>query len=254
VSRVQAEIVTAGSAVQVRDLGSTNGTRLDGHAVGTALVEWSPGDLLQIGASTLALRTLDASAAGGGGPAATVPDGAGHLLVNPAPRLLPPPAGGTVTYPEPPSPTTSVRLPWVAVLLPLVVSVPMAWWMRQPTFLAFAVLSPLMMLGQYFLDRRERTGERATLAGEYHAALDDARAELADLLDTERARLLLDHPDPAAIVATAAGPLHRLWERRAGDGDETALRLGLGTRPAATQVRGSPPDDEPPQLHEAPIT
>jgi S-DNA-T family DNA segregation ATPase FtsK/SpoIIIE len=165
-----------------------------------------------------------------------------------------------VHFPEAPPPIPSARLPGLTALLPLVVSVPLAWWLQQPAFLAFALLSPVMMLGQYLVDRHERRGERARAEADHRAAVDTARAELEHHLADERARLMLDHPDPAAVAAIAAGPLDRLWERRAGDPDETRLRLGLGSRPSALEVRGSPPDTllprggGPPRLAEAPIT
>ncbi|MBQ0828965.1 FHA domain-containing protein [Streptomyces tagetis] len=73
--------------VRVADLGSTNGTTLDGVRVGERPVRFAPGALLRIGES--ALRLVDAA-----GPSvarvATTPDGEGHIRV-PAP----PPGGGT---------------------------------------------------------------------------------------------------------------------------------------------------------------
>jgi S-DNA-T family DNA segregation ATPase FtsK/SpoIIIE len=255
VSRVHAEVVADGTSVRVRDLGSTNGTRLAGAALEAEPVGWPPGQLLEIGGSLLTLRSPDGADTGGGGPASTVPDAAGHLLVNPAPRLRPPPLGGVVTYPEPAPQIPLPRLPWPALVLPLLLSVPLAWWLGQPAFFAFALLSPVMMLGQYLFDRRQRSGEQAGAAAGYASELARVRAELAELLAAERARLLLDHPDPAAVAAAAAGPLRRLWERRPGDDDEARLRLGLGSRRPSAQVRGSPPPaDDPPRLTDVPVT
>jgi S-DNA-T family DNA segregation ATPase FtsK/SpoIIIE len=264
VSRTHAEIIAAGTTVRVRDLGSTNGTRLGSRLVGAEAVDWAVEEPLYLGTSSLALRTLD-SATAGGGSAATTADGSGRLLVNPAPRLPPPPVGGLVTFPEPPPEPARAHLPWLVSVLPLLVSVPLAWWSKQLAFLALTLLSPLMMLGQYLVDRRERLSGREQAVAEYRAASEAAQNELDDLLAAERARLLLDHPDPAAVAATAAEPSRRLWERRPGDPDETVLRLGLGLRRSAIGVRGSPPSGctppghppsgcQAPVLDDAPVT
>ncbi|MEV0690420.1 FHA domain-containing protein [Streptomyces sp. NPDC050388] len=67
--------------VSVADLGSTNGTTLDGRRVGPRPVALAPGALLRIGESALRLTP----AAGPGACARTTPDGEGHVRV-PNPR------------------------------------------------------------------------------------------------------------------------------------------------------------------------
>ncbi|MFE5484621.1 FHA domain-containing protein [Streptomyces sp. NPDC056527] len=81
VSRVHCTVtVGADGRVTVADLGSTNGTTLDGTAVGDRPVRLSPGALLRLGESALRL-------AGPGGcdtdSLPTTPDGEGHLRVDP---------------------------------------------------------------------------------------------------------------------------------------------------------------------------
>jgi hypothetical protein len=76
VSRLHCAVtVAADGRVSVADLGSTNGTVLDGTRVGARPVRLAPGALLRIGESALRL-------APGGGPGArveTAPDGEGHV-------------------------------------------------------------------------------------------------------------------------------------------------------------------------------
>ncbi|CAL9478238.1 hypothetical protein SUDANB15_02964 [Streptomyces sp. enrichment culture] len=67
--------------VSVADLGSTNGTTLDGRRVGSRPVRFAPGALLRIGESALRLTP----SAGPAARAETTPDGEGHVRV-PAPR------------------------------------------------------------------------------------------------------------------------------------------------------------------------
>ncbi|WP_344599466.1 FHA domain-containing protein [Streptomyces glaucus] len=78
VSRLHCAVtVAADGRVTVADLGSTNGTTLDGARVDARPVRFVPGALLRIGESALRL-------APGGGPGArveTAPDGEGHVRV-----------------------------------------------------------------------------------------------------------------------------------------------------------------------------
>ncbi|MFF9570242.1 FHA domain-containing protein [Streptomyces sp. NPDC014685] len=78
VSRLHCAVtVSADGRVSVADLGSTNGTLLDGAEVHDRPVRLKPGALLRLGESTLRL------APGAPGPALpTAPDGEGHLRVS----------------------------------------------------------------------------------------------------------------------------------------------------------------------------
>ncbi|MFF8290255.1 FHA domain-containing protein [Streptomyces sp. NPDC016309] len=83
VSRLHCAVtVTDGGRVTVADLGSTNGTTLDGSEVGSRPVRLSPGALLRLGESSLRLTAGPPPA--DGTPLPTAPDGEGHLRVSPA--------------------------------------------------------------------------------------------------------------------------------------------------------------------------
>ncbi|KUN36543.1 hypothetical protein AQJ30_20090 [Streptomyces longwoodensis] len=78
VSRLHCAVtLTADGRVTVADLGSTNGTTLDGTRVPARPVRFAPGALLRIGESTLRL----APPGGPGSPVPTTPDGEGHVRV-----------------------------------------------------------------------------------------------------------------------------------------------------------------------------
>ncbi|MGW1954310.1 FtsK/SpoIIIE domain-containing protein [Streptomyces sp. NPDC001920] len=78
VSRLHCAVtVAADGRVTVADLGSTNGTTLDGSGVTTRPVRFAPGALLRIGESALRL----APAGGPGARVRTEPDGEGHVRV-----------------------------------------------------------------------------------------------------------------------------------------------------------------------------
>ncbi|MER6557923.1 FHA domain-containing protein [Streptomyces sp. NPDC001027] len=78
VSRLHCAVtLSADGRVTVADLGSTNGTALDGTRVQTRPVRLAPGALLRVGESALRLAPP-----GGPGPrVATTPDGEGHVRV-----------------------------------------------------------------------------------------------------------------------------------------------------------------------------
>jgi hypothetical protein len=78
VSRLHCAVtVAADGRVAVADLGSTNGTLLDGTRVTDRPVRFPPGALLRVGESTLRL----APSGGPGARVATAPDGEGHVRV-----------------------------------------------------------------------------------------------------------------------------------------------------------------------------
>ncbi|WP_327429149.1 FHA domain-containing protein [Streptomyces sp. NBC_01236] len=77
VSRLHCAVtVTPEGRVSVADLGSTNGTTLDGTRVGTRPVRLAPGALLRVGETALRLTPPGATGALG-----TTPDGEGHVRV-----------------------------------------------------------------------------------------------------------------------------------------------------------------------------
>ncbi|MFE0653819.1 FHA domain-containing protein [Streptomyces sp. NPDC059534] len=81
VSRAHCTVTVGESGrVTVADLGSTNGTTLDGVPVGDRPVRLRPGALLRLGESALRL-TGPGGAPGGTDTVATAPDGEGHLRV-----------------------------------------------------------------------------------------------------------------------------------------------------------------------------
>ncbi|MGW7267283.1 FHA domain-containing protein [Streptomyces sp. NPDC054842] len=87
VSRLHCAVtVSADGRVAVADLGSTNGTTVDGARVGDRPVRFGPGALLRVGESALRLAP-----ATGVGTVPTAPDGEGHVRV--------PAAGGRETGP-----------------------------------------------------------------------------------------------------------------------------------------------------------
>ena len=229
-SRVHAELEVGAGGVRVRDLRSTNGTWLEG-----VRVEGTPRELprharLRLGSSTLLFRPSS------GAPAAAHPDGEGHLAVNRRPRLHPPTASAEIRLPPPPVRRDAPRLPLMAALLPLVLAVVMWRVLDSPTMLLFGLMSPVMLLGGWLSDRRQGRTTWADELRSHAQGMAAAEQALDAALRRERDQRLLQHPDHALLLKTAAGPLTRLWERRPVDDDFLCLSVGTGTLPSSTTL------------------
>ena len=242
--------VSGGNPCSVEDLGSTNGTWLDGEALEAGVpAPLTSESLLVAGRSRLALRYAAAP------DAVLEPDGIGGLAYNRPPRVAPVAPAVRVQLPVPPAEREAARVPWLAALLPLALGGVLAAVTHSPTFLLFSLLSPLLLLGNVVQDRR--TGRRRSRqeARRYADATAEAGAQLRAARLTEEQVRRRAGPDPAALLVAATGPTGRLWERRAGDADALALRVGLADQRAEVELVAPPgtPPPEPPVAREVPV-
>ncbi len=231
VSRRHSSVQIVDGEVVVNDLGSTNGSLIDGVAVPAQGARLRPGQLLAIGESRICVSRGDAVVA------ATSPGADGRLRLNRPPRSGRPDLVREVLLPERPRTATPERIQWLAALIPGIFGGALALLMHNPLFLAFAALSPLMILGGAAGDRlhwrRSRRQAASTFAQRHAAALIERDAVLAvESQDRRRAQ-----PDPATLSRTARLPDFRLWERQLGDSDLLDVRLGLADRPCLTKIR-----------------
>ncbi|WP_423922299.1 FtsK/SpoIIIE domain-containing protein [Frigoribacterium sp. 2-23] len=176
-------------------------------------------------------------ARGGAAVAATsVADGGGALSFARPPRLLGEPPLTAFRYPAEPAQVTRRPIPIIAALAPLVMAGVMVTVFHNMAFLAFGLMSPLVMIGNYFYDRRSgRTTHRAKLADHRATkALIDADADAAVTLLQRRLRQ--SSPDPATVLDIALHRRSRLWERRRDDGDHLVLRIGTADRPSGVTI------------------
>ena len=141
--------------------------------------------------------------------------------------------------PDPPPEPDKRRSPLLAVAAPAAAGVLMALLLRQPEYLAFIALSPVMIIGNTVSDRRRgKHGHRRRLA-DFEQRRTGALAELAAARQAELSFRRQVHPDPASLLLIASAPSRRLWERQPGDDDFLALRIGTGAIPWSG-VRGRP--------------
>ncbi|GHH24751.1 FHA domain-containing protein [Streptomyces lanatus] len=272
VSRLHCAVtVAADGRVSVADLGSTNGTTLDGTRLTTRAVRFTPGALLRIGESALRLTP----AGGPGARVRTEPDGEGYVRV-PAGSDADLPAavpharvadGGDDTAPrsehgpvEPPivpvqggapriedhgGSRTSPAVPrggdthgaglGVGALGHTDTTDAGTGGNRKGTPLRGTdVPQGLRRRGGLTAWARRLTGGRAEQGtGRPDAYDDDLPPTSAERLPVAGGpRLPEIWPDPASLLLTALGPGPRLWERALSHAEALTVRLGTADRAA----------------------
>ena len=231
VSRSHCEISLTESGASLRDLNSTNGTAVNGRLLGDAIVPISPGDLIGIGTSSLQLLEFEDRRA------QLKSDGDGGFVFNRSPRILKSPETVEIVVPSPPRVPSKRPFPWIAALAPLAVAILMAVLLKQPTFLLFAVLSPVTVFGTQWAERRHDRREYESAVADHQEESEQYERELGQALDAERQLIAQLWPDPAAAVSACTGPGLRLWERRTADPDYLNIRVGVHTGPANIKLR-----------------
>ena len=147
VSRRHLELVVSAGAVSVRDLDTTNGSRLSVDDASPPGPIDHDGATLEIGRYVHLGETVLCIAAPAAPPAVTRPDDQGNLQLNRPPHLvrqLPP---SEVGFADARRPQDRPRLPWIAALLAAAASAGLAWYLHNMQYLAFGLLTPLLMLG-----------------------------------------------------------------------------------------------------------
>ena len=225
---------------------------LDGQPL-DAGAYWRPGQQVSVGDTLLDLVPYEPP------DAALRPgeDGSG-LEFNRPPRLLPPEIATRFQLPHPPGKPERRPVPVLMAVVPVVLGVAMAYFLRQVYMLAMAVFSPVMLLGSYVSDRRHGRKSHARQQAEYREHKARVEHDAAEAADAERLRRRRDCPDPATVLSIASGPRRRLWERRRTDPDYLLLRLGTADLPSAVELTDPTADEHRRRLHwlipDAPVT
>ncbi len=218
------------SRATVHDLASTNGTTVGATRVDGVGTELHPGDVLRIGSTAceLVVPTIP--------PVSCPPDGCGHLALNRPPRRVAAPSPVRVRYPATPPMPERPRLPLVALAVPLLAGLGLVAVTRNPAYLAFVLLSPLMLVGSFLGDRANRRRSGSEARRKHAAKVQAARSTVARALQQEAQIRHRTSPDLATLLLSATGPRPRLWERRSPDPDFLEVRLGLGSVDSLVEV------------------
>ncbi|MEV4745213.1 FtsK/SpoIIIE domain-containing protein [Streptosporangium sp. NPDC049248] len=214
---------------------------------------WPEHALLSCGGSVLTLKAVEPPDA----HLDAQPDGG--LAYNRPPRFRPPGGARRFEVPAEPRRAETMRLQLLTAFLPAALGLGMAWALQTWYFLLFALMTPLIMIGQWWSDRRHGRKQYRRQLKEYRERLKvfEATVERARA-DDETARRAAA-PDPAEVLLTVTGPRRRLWERRDHDPDALRLRVGLADLAADlefTPERSAPADTPmpaPPTCQAVPV-
>ena len=163
-------------------------------------------------------------------------DDGGTLDFNRPPRLRFVAPDEAFRIPAAPTFHAKNSLPWLAALLPLVGGVVSAILFQSFAFLAFALLSPIMAIGNSVMAKRQGRRSHGASLVEYRETVDRIESRIGERHDLEREAILASAPSAADLWQVATAPGSRLWERRPTDDDHLLLRVGTASLPSTVVV------------------
>ncbi|MCU1405171.1 MAG: cell division protein FtsK [Glaciihabitans sp.] len=228
---VAAVTVVASGSTRVRALDGYPNLFLERTPVGSTALDWLPGMQLHIGGSVLSAHPITRS------DAQLIPSAdSGWLDYNRPPRLRPPVSPLRFRLPAPPPAPSRNPLPWITAMLPALLGVSMAVLLKQPFYLLFALMSPVMMISSNLSSRRNGKKSHRRMLIEHGEILVSIGADVTATLAAEQHRRRVDTPDAAELMLAATAPTRRLWERRSTDADHLQLRVGSADLASAIDV------------------
>ncbi|MEY9887240.1 S-DNA-T family DNA segregation ATPase FtsK/SpoIIIE [Catenulispora sp. MAP5-51] len=183
--------------------------------------EWKPGMQVVIGTTILEVGYYTPPDA-----ALTPSEDGAFLDYNRPPRILPPERQTKFKLPSPVRDEHKRPFPIVMLVLPVMGAVLMAVMMGRPQYLMMAAMSPLMMMGNYWQEKKTGKTTYAQQVADYEAKKARIEQDARDALSLERNARRQESPDPATLLDIGIGPRQRLWERRRRDNDHLLLRVG----------------------------
>jgi len=224
---------------------------LDGDPL-QAAAQWLPGQLIAVGGTLLGIAPYEPP------DAALHASDDGGVDFNRPPRLLPPARTTKFQLPQPPKEGERRPLPILMAIAPVVMGLAMAFFMKELYMLAMCLLSPIMVVGNFFTDRKHGRKSHAQQMVEYREHKARIEADAHEALAVERAARRDECPDPATALSIASGPRRRLWERRLTDPDYLFLRAGTADLPSAVELTDPEQDEHRRQVFwtvpDAPVT
>ena len=222
VSRRHAKLLVTDVA-EVVDLGSSNGVVIGGDQVDRAVLK--SGDRFRLGETEIELRMLAGATGVVGSRGVFVP-------FSRSPRIAALYRGREWPIPELPERPKPERMPWLTAFAPAVFGLAMFAVLKNPLFLLFMLLSPVMLFAHYAESRRHARQDFEQAMEHFREDLGVLVAELKDEQVREVAGRQAEHPSAGEAVQAVVERSPLLWTRRRADPGFLELRLGLGTLPS----------------------
>lgn len=215
------------------DVGSTNGTYVDGTRLppGEAHPQ-EPGDRVRIGSTLLEVVRPAVEAL----PLVRN----GHRLgVNPRFRSAAPTFPSRVALPSAPRDSEVPPYNLLLTLAPGAAMAGMALLVGRIEFLLFALMSPLLGIGRTVSQRRRHVRDTEAEHRQYEADVASASAQLEQAVRDERRARSVALPNVAALQVDARVPGRGLWNRQPQDPDFLTVLVGHADVPSAVEVTGA---------------
>lgn len=216
VSRRHARVIV-GDQIEIVDMNSANGVLIAGEPVPHAVL--GPKDTAVIGDTQVSVERT-----------ATPSWSAGQLKTefNRSPLVRERYQGKTFTAPKPPAKRPPAKLPWLAMVAPLLMGGVMYAATQNLLSIVFVALSPIMAIGT-FLDRRWTDGKaKKEDIKRFNDDFDKMTAELTEAVEVERTARRAEVPSLAAVTRSGFELNPDLWHRRPDDDAFLLLNLGFG--------------------------
>jgi S-DNA-T family DNA segregation ATPase FtsK/SpoIIIE len=159
-----------------------------------------------------------------------------HLEFARPPRLLPEPPPSSFRLPPEPQAPARRPLPVVAALAPLAMAAVMVGLFGHLMYLAFGLMSPIVLVANYVSDRRNGRLTHRRRLDEHEAAVSSVLSAADDAVHQLEQERRASCPDPAAVLDIAIRRRARLWERRRADPDHLSLRIGTADHPSGVTI------------------
>jgi S-DNA-T family DNA segregation ATPase FtsK/SpoIIIE len=169
---------------------------LDGRPF-TEPLEWPDQAVLTCGSSVFVLTSIEPK------DAHLAPRSEGGVSYNRPPRLRRPEPERKIVKPKEPGRNEGLRLQLLAAFLPAVLGFTLAIALQQWYYLLVALMTPIIMIGQWWSDRRHGKKQHKKAIKEWKERLKayDEAVERARVTDEAVRRA--DAPDPAQVLLTA---------------------------------------------------
>jgi len=116
--------------------------------------------------------------------------------------------------------------------MPAVLGIVTATVFKSPSFLLLALASPLMVVGNWWISRRNGVKSHRKTMQDHIIERKNLEVEVQQAIRREQHRRRATNPGPSELRLIATTPTRRLWERRATDPDHLEVRVGLADSPS----------------------
>ncbi len=214
--------------VEVADAGSTNGVLVNDQPI-DGVRRLRPGDRVLVGDTEIIVELL-------GGTHEAVDFSNNTVEFNRPPRIDRPFSPVKIGLPAPLDPPPRQRFPLIAAIVPVFMAIAMYFVFKRIEMMLFMALSPVMMFGNYWENKRSGRAEYILKTAEHEATLNDQIEALSQAHEEEVRTRFRFFPDNNELLGTVADLSVRLWEREVEDEDFLDLRVGLKEQPSKIQV------------------